>query len=155
MQTRRTSVLFDPPPTRNRDPADSKPDLAPLPSRPHIRRSTSHGNSVYCKITSLLGVHPNRSELIAIVTQLAWIPLGRSEKRVKALLIRKLEKSKDKILPWLNSPQGLRSLKETYVSIMNNKRLQEIQETQGIGSPARTRTLPVEARMEFYLNQHD
>jgi hypothetical protein len=137
---------------------DRKSDLAPPPSRPHSRRSTSHGDSVYRKITSLLGVHPNRSELIAIVTQLEWIPLGRSEKRVKALLIRKLENAKDKILPWLESPQGLRSLKETYMAIMSSKRLQEIQDAQGIGSPvvaAQPWTLPREARVEFYLNRHD
>jgi hypothetical protein len=46
MQTRRTSVLFDSPPSRNRDAVNIKPDLAPPPPRPHSRRSSSHGDSV-------------------------------------------------------------------------------------------------------------
>lgn len=73
----------------------------------------------------MIGVHPNRSELTAIVSAMKWIPLGRSEKRVKALQIQKLEAARDRILPFLETTQGMKALESVYLGIANPRRAVE------------------------------
>jgi hypothetical protein len=102
-------------------------------------------DSVYRRITAILGVDLNRSELVALVKTLSLVPLGRSEKRVKALLIRRLEEARTTILPLLQTQQGIESLERAYLDIV------------AANSPKEARTepipLPPEATVEFYLNK--
>jgi hypothetical protein len=106
-------------------------------------------DSVYRRMTTILGVDPNRSELTAIVNTLGWVPLGRSEKRVKGLLIQKLETARDKIHPILDTAQGVKDLECAYFSVIRRKRMEAPTATQH-GSPP---PLPPEATVEFYLNR--
>jgi hypothetical protein len=96
----------------------------------------------------VIGAHPNRSELTAIVTAMKWIPLGRSDKRVKALQIQKLEGARDRILPFLETAHGMKALENTYLAIVNRRR--------GIENPRSPlpHELPREATVAYYLNQH-
>jgi hypothetical protein len=101
----------------------------------------------------VIGAHPNRSDLVAVVAQLGWVPLGRSEKRVKQLLIQRLEEMKDQLLPLLDSPQGRRALENAYLSVLNRRSVSV--EKEQSSEPVTPFHLPPEATVEFYLNRHD
>jgi hypothetical protein len=115
----------------------------------HDVNSHKPNDSVYRRITTIIGGHPNRSELTAIVNILGWIPLGRSEKRVKALLIQKLEGAREKILPVLETTQGMRDLETAYLTVIERKR----REVRGMeGNWMKQRLLP-DATVEYHLNR--
>jgi hypothetical protein len=111
--------------------------------------SFAQPDSVYKRITSIIGVEPNRSELTALVNALSLIPLGRSEKRVKALLIQRLEEARDTILPFLQTRQGMGSLERAYLDIVHHR-----PSDASAADPESVRVpLPPEATVEFYLNK--
>jgi hypothetical protein len=116
---------------------------------PADSRAAKMADSVYRRITTIIGVHPNRSELTAIVNTLGWVPLGRSEKRVKGLLIQKLETARDKILPMLETAQGTKALEDAYLSVVGRKPPDASSALGEWVPPA----LPPEATVEFYLNR--
>jgi hypothetical protein len=142
----------------------AKPALNTAPQA-RRRRTHTHGlsaspqfggqartrDSVYRRITAIIGVHLTRSELAAIVSGLGWVPVGRNEKRVKPLLIQRLEAARDKILPALDTAQGVRELERAYVALLERKR---IHREPGVGDVAPS-VLPPEATVDFYLNQHE
>jgi hypothetical protein len=105
-------------------------------------------NPVYNRIVSVIGVHPNRVELIAIVQGLGWGPLSRSEKRVKAALIHKLESMRDLLLPYLETSQGRHALEACFVSFHRDKQSRHVEAP----SPPPERALPPEATIAYYLN---
>jgi hypothetical protein len=106
-------------------------------------------DSVYRRITSIIGGDLNRSELTALVHALSLVPLGRSEKRVKSLLIQRLEEARDAILPFLQTQQGIASLERTYMAIADRNR-KELPLAEANERPI---PLPPEATVEFYLNK--
>jgi hypothetical protein len=125
--------------------------------RPSIKRqyqsdSKPHPNdSVYQRITAIIGVYPNQTELIAIVRALDLIPLTRSEKRVKALLIQKIEDERSRILPFLETPQGIGALQRAYLKILTGT---DFSQNQNAKEQRKTSTdLPPEATVSFYLNR--
>jgi hypothetical protein len=135
---------------------DSERKYHLMPSCGGLDRSSSNvrsTDSVYRRIASLIGATPNRSDLIAIVAQLGWVSLGRNEKRIKQLLIQKLESKKDQIIPLLESPQGVRALENAYAAVLNRKRAQT-ETGSRVLSGERHFSLPPEATVEFYLNEH-
>jgi hypothetical protein len=111
--------------------------------------SPKSNDSVYRRITAIIGVHPNRSELTAIVNALGWVPLGRSEKRVKALLIQKLEGARDEILPILETTQGMQDLERAYLTVIARKKGDAGQMEDGGAISG----LPPEATVKYYLNR--
>jgi hypothetical protein len=74
------------------------------------------------RIISIIGVYPSRTDLIHFWNALRWGPLGRAEKRVKRALLQKLESLQDRILPTLDTPDGIRKLQDAYVSILRGQR---------------------------------
>jgi hypothetical protein len=103
--------------------------------------------SIYDRIASIVGDHLNRSELIKVVSLMEWIPLGRNEKRIKALLIQRLESARDRILPFLEDQNGIMALRGAYMSVRTKKTVEEEE-------PPPDLTLPPEATIEFYINKH-
>jgi hypothetical protein len=95
---------------------------------------------------AILGAHLSRAELIAIVGVLGWVPLGRNEKRVKAFLIRRLESLRSELLPLLDTPAGVATLRNAYQVVVSKRTAKDNQPNT---------PLPPEARVEFYLNKHE
>jgi hypothetical protein len=123
------------------------PELDNIPPFPDLFPPMVEPNPVYNRIVSVIGVHPNRVELIAIVQGLGWGPLSRSEKRVKAALIQKLESMRDLLLPYLETSQGRRALEASFVSFHREKQPRPLETP----SPPE-RALPPEATIAYYLN---
>jgi hypothetical protein len=105
-------------------------------------------NSVYRRIESILGVHLNRSELISLVSSLKLIPLTREEKRVKSLLIAKLEDQRDTLLPLLETRLVIASLEKAYASMARRTEC-----SRALRAVNEVRRLPLHATVEFYLNR--
>jgi hypothetical protein len=80
------------------------------------------GGAVLRRIIAIIGVHPSRTDLIYIWNTLHWGPLGRTEKRVKGALLQKIESLHDRILPTLETRDGLQKLQDAYVSILRSQR---------------------------------
>jgi hypothetical protein len=95
-------------------------DSKERPTSAHAKKPT--GGVVLRRIISIIGVYPSRTDLIYLWNTLHWGPLGRTEKRVKAALLRKLESLHDQILPALETPDGLHKLQDAYVSILRRQR---------------------------------
>jgi hypothetical protein len=108
---------------------------------------------VYQRIVSLLGAHPNRAELIELVSWFGWVPLGRNEKRVKANLIRKLEAAKHSVLPFLDSRHGAWAVEKVYNDIVTRRRSARDDDYSPSVPPTHIPRLPPEATVEFYLNR--
>jgi hypothetical protein len=64
---------------------------------------------------------------------------------VKALLIQKLEDARDKILPILDTTQGMQSLEHAYFTVIGRRRMPA---EDLLPTP-----LPPQATVEFYLNR--
>jgi hypothetical protein len=77
--------------------------------------------SVLRRVISIIGVHPSRTDLIAICTALDWGPLNRSEKRVKASLVQHLESMRSTILPFLETAEGAERLRKAYIHILKQQ----------------------------------
>jgi hypothetical protein len=73
--------------------------------------------------------------------------LSRNEKRVKTLLIHRLEQFRDQLLPFLETQMGINALQAAYQPLLE-KRAQGFRRTADL-------ELPPEARIEFYLNKHE
>jgi hypothetical protein len=106
--------------------------------------------SVYKKIMSVIGVAPNRSELISFAEVLGCGPLTRAEKRVKSALIAKLESHRIAIHSFLETRQGKKALEDAYIALLHRARPSILQQEPSIAP----RPLPPEATAEFYLNSH-
>jgi hypothetical protein len=102
---------------------------------------------VYNRISAIIGAHPNRSELVSLVTVFGWVHLSRDEKRVKARLILRLEEFRDQLLPFLETQIGIDALQTAYQPLLE-KRARSFRRRAG-------RELPPEAKIEFYLNKHE
>jgi hypothetical protein len=127
--------------------------IEPPHRTPRIRAcragSKPSGNySVYGRIAAIIGVHLTRSDLIAVVHSLGLVPLGRDERRIKAMLIQKLEDARDTLLPLLDTPHAIASLKRAYgtLSLRNGR-------TASTRHERAREELPPEATVEFYLNR--
>jgi hypothetical protein len=98
------------------------------------------------RIYSIIGVYPSRSDLIEICSAFGWGPLTRREKRVKGILLARLESLNEQILPFLNSREGIEALEKSYIGIINRE--------QKVRPPAMpVEPLPAYASVSFYLNQ--
>jgi hypothetical protein len=95
---------------------------------------------------AIIGAHPSRAELIAMVGLLGWIPLGRNEKRVKAVLIRRLENLRSELLPLLDTPTGMATVRAAYQAVLNQRTPNNARSNE---------SLPPEATVKYYLNRHD
>jgi hypothetical protein len=129
--------------------ASVRPFLLPVPQ---INLS---GNLVAKRIESILGILPNRSDLLKIANQMGWGPQTREEKRIKAHHLAKLEKMADLILPRLETPAGIHELQAAYASLLDQRRAN----LPFVEFPLRNLTsveqeLPPETTIQFYLNKH-
>jgi hypothetical protein len=61
-----------------------------IPPRSRVQREI-----VLRKLENIIGIKPTRSELIEFVQHFSWVGIGRNEKRVKALLIEKLDTQRE------------------------------------------------------------
>jgi hypothetical protein len=123
----------------------------PLKRQSQLHSKLHLNDSVYERIKNIIGVYPNRPELIAIVKSLDLVPLTRNEKRVKILLIQKLEDEKARILPFLETPQGIGALERAYLKILTGM---DFSEKQAVKEEKQTSIdLPPEATVSFYLNR--
>jgi hypothetical protein len=99
---------------------------------------------------SIIGVAPNRSELIAFAELLGCGSLTRAEKRVKSALIAKLESYRIPIHSFLETRQGKKALEDAYIALLHRDRPSACANSLSMVP----RPLPPEATAEFYLNVH-
>jgi hypothetical protein len=99
---------------------------------------------------SIIGVAPNRSELISFAKVLGCDPLTRAEKRVKSALIAKLESHRITIHPFLETGHGRKTLEDAYIALLHRAKPSTWEQSRAIF----TRPLPPEATAQFYLNSH-
>lgn len=123
-----------------RSPAPGVPPLFCYVMRPFVEP-----NPVHSRIVAVIGVHPSRSELIAIAQSLGWGPLSRGEKRSKALLVQRLESMRNVLLPFLDTPEGRRALETSFRSIRRDKQM-------AASPPTLQSPIPPEATVAYYLN---
>lgn len=113
---------------------------------PSARAQNPTGGVVLRRIISIIGVYPSRTDLIYFWNTLRWGPLGRTEKRVEAALLQKLESLHHQVLPTLETPDGRQKLQDAYVSILKSQRDHvAIPSVPAFNDPPQTST-------EFHLN---
>jgi hypothetical protein len=120
------------------------PDIDPLNHR------------VANKLKGIFGHLPSREHLKHIARSMGWGPLSRAEKRVKALLLPRLESLATVILPELETQDGLDRVRAAYASAMRAAPALASRDAAASppGSPAFVPPpLPLEATISFYLNR--
>jgi hypothetical protein len=126
-----------------------------LPPRPRIQREI-----VLRKLENIIGIKPTRSELIEFTQHFSWVGIGRNEKRVKALLIEKLDTQREQILPFLDSDYGREEVQKLYVKMLSRKQFQGSVTPTLIAlpnvswSPRMPAVMRPEITVGFYLNHH-
>jgi hypothetical protein len=126
-----------------------------LPPRPRMQREI-----VLRKLENIIGVKPTRSELIEFARHFSWVEIGRNEKRVKALLIEKLDTHREQILPFLDSDYGREAVRKLYVKMLSRKQFQGYVTPTLIAfpkvpwSPQMPEVMRPEITVGFYLNHH-
>jgi hypothetical protein len=123
-------------------------------------RSRAQREIVLRKLENIIGLKPTRSELIEIVQHFLWVGVGRNEKRVKALLIEKLDAQREQILPFLESDYGREAVRKLYVKMLTKKQFQGSVTPTLIAlpntpwSPRIPEVMRPEITVGFYLNHH-
>jgi hypothetical protein len=86
--------------------------------------------------------------LIDLVHTLHWVSLNRNQKRVKSLLIEKLESAREQICPVLDTDQGRRAVISAWALVSQKK----IYVHPSGGSDTTSFRLPAETTIGFYLS---